>query len=277
MSQQTAIHLGLIGQGISRSLAPRLHRLSGKHLGLVVDHGLFDLVAPGEFAPCLQRCQQAGLTGVNITRPFKTLAFQQATWLAEDVAAIDAINTILFTDEGVLSGHNTDWSSFKVAYRVRFGDAAAGRVAILGAGGVGRPIAAALQQLGATELHILDRDRQTAERLAADLRSPNCLITVCADAASASAAVDGLINVSPIGMHSHPGCPLPADCFGRPAWAFDAIYTPIDTPFLRYAKAAGAEILSGYELFLHQGIDAFRLFTGRQIGILDLRELLSSL
>jgi shikimate dehydrogenase len=45
---------------------------------------------------------------------------------------------------------------------------------------------------------------------------------------------------------------------------------------LRHAKAAGAEILSGYELFLHQGIDAFRLFTGRQIGIMDLRELLSS-
>lgn len=276
MSQQTAIHLGLIGQGISRSSAPRLHRLSGKHLGLAVDYGLFDLAAPGDFASCLQRCQQAGLTGVNITHPFKTLAFQQATWLAEDVAAIGAINTILFTDEGVLSGHNTDWSGFKAAYRARFGDAAAGRVAILGAGGVGRPIAAALQQLGATELHIFDRDRQAAERLAADLRSPNCPITVCADAASASAAVDGLINATPIGMHNHPGCPLPVDCFGRPAWAFDAIYTPIDTPFLRHAKAAGAEILSGYELFLHQGIDAFRLFTGRQIGIMELRELLSS-
>jgi shikimate dehydrogenase len=59
-------------------------------------------------------------------------------------------------------------------------------------------------------------------------------------------------------------------------WAFDAVYTPRDTRFLRDAAAEGLEVLSGYELFFHQGIHAFGIFTGRRPDPKALREALAA-
>ncbi len=58
-------------------------------------------------------------------------------------------------------------------------------------------------------------------------------------------------------------------------WAFDAVYTPVDTEFLCDARAGGLETLSGYELFFHQGVDAFKLFTGCSVDMDALRAELS--
>ncbi|MCB2137302.1 MAG: shikimate dehydrogenase, partial [Rhodobacteraceae bacterium] len=63
-----------------------------------------------------------------------------------------------------------------------------------------------------------------------------------------------------------PGSPLAKDePFPAKEWAFDAVYTPSETPFRDRALRAGAAFLSGYDLFFHQGLDAFRLFTRREI------------
>ncbi|MEZ5904415.1 MAG: hypothetical protein R3C69_04650 [Geminicoccaceae bacterium] len=55
------------------------------------------------------------------------------------------------------------------------------------------------------------------------------------------------------------------------SWAFDAVYTPVDTPFLVAAGAAGLRVMSGWELFFQQGRDAFRIFTGREVDADRLR------
>jgi shikimate dehydrogenase len=61
---------------------------------------------------------------------------------------------------------------------------------------------------------------------------------------------------------------------GAQSWAFDAVYTPIETRFLLDARDAGLEIISGYELFFHQGVDAFEVFTGVRVDEARLREAL---
>jgi shikimate dehydrogenase len=64
---------------------------------------------------------------------------------------------------------------------------------------------------------------------------------------------------------------VPEGAFPRATWAFDAVYTPVDTPFRAQALAAGAAFLSGWELFFRQGIDAFALFTGSRPDTAALR------
>jgi shikimate dehydrogenase len=66
-------------------------------------------------------------------------------------------------------------------------------------------------------------------------------------------------------MHGYPGSPVPDGAFPAGAWAFDAVYTPMETPFRAQALSAGAAFLSGYELFFHQGIQAFEIFTGVRV------------
>jgi shikimate dehydrogenase len=75
-------------------------------------------------------------------------------------------------------------------------------------------------------------------------------------------------------MTGYPGSAVPDEAFPRAAWAFDAVYTPVDTAFRTQALAAGAAFLSGWELFFRQGIDAFALFTGHRPDASALRSAL---
>ena len=86
---------------------------------------------------------------------------------------------------------------------------------------------------------------------------------------------DGVVNCTPLGMSGRPGSAIPASLLGGQSWAFDAVYTPIETEFLRAARAAGLDTLSGYELFFQQGIKAFELFTGRVPPLDALRQRLA--
>ena len=84
----------------------------------------------------------------------------------------------------------------------------------------------------------------------------------------------GLINCTPVGMVGHEGTALPRRLMAGAAWAFDAVYTPVDTQFLQDAEAEGLTTLSGYELFFFQGVEAWTIFSGRQVDQSALRKAL---
>ena len=67
------------------------------------------------------------------------------------------------------------------------------------------------------------------------------------------------------------GTPLPAQAMGSATWAFDAVYTPVDTQFLQDAERAGLTVISGYELFFGQGVDAWCIFTDAEMDHAALR------
>jgi shikimate dehydrogenase len=75
-------------------------------------------------------------------------------------------------------------------------------------------------------------------------------------------------------MTGYPGTAVEGALMHGASWAFDSVYTPVDTLFLRDAAQAGLAIMSGYELFFHQGIDAFRHFTGIDVDADELRRAL---
>lgn len=60
------------------------------------------------------------------------------------------------------------------------------------------------------------------------------------------------------------GSPISREALGGQRWAFDAVYTPVETRFRADASEAGLDFMSGYELYFHQGIQAFRIFTGTE-------------
>ncbi len=73
-------------------------------------------------------------------------------------------------------------------------------------------------------------------------------------------------------MVGHDGTPLPRALLKGGAWVFDAVYTPVDTRFLQDAAAEGLQVISGYELFVGQGVDAWRIFTGLPLDEARLRQ-----
>lgn len=263
----TVLNLGLIGDGIAASRAPRLHDLAGRLLGLAIRYERFDLAAPGapDFETALFRAGAEGLAGVNVTHPYKARVLRRIARPDPDAARLGAVNTVLFRDGRANTGHNTDFSGFIAAWRHTFGDNPPGRVLLLGAGGVGRAIAAGLIRLGAREVRIVDLRPGAAALLCRALDDGSGILRALPGLADDPDGIDGLVNATPIGMHDRPGLPLPADSPIRPAWVFDAVYTPHDTGFLAWAADRGARCLSGQELFFYQGLHAVRHFTGRGI------------
>ncbi|MBO6719451.1 MAG: shikimate dehydrogenase [Rhizobiaceae bacterium] len=272
-----AIRLGLIGDNIARSRSPSLHKEAGRLCGLDIS---YDRLIPADlgldFDAAFDRCVNLGYRGINVTYPYKETVVPRLTVPDAQTARIGACNTVVF-DSVRPQGHNTDFTGFVEAFRSTFGAATGpGRVAMVGAGGVGRAIAFAIGRLGARELRIFDTDAKKAERLAAALSKVEISMDVTAapTIGAATDGVDGLVNCTPIGMVGYPGTPIAAEHMARARWAFDAVYTPVNTEFLGLARDAGCAVMSGYELFFHQGIGAFRHFTNYDVDAASLRRAL---
>jgi shikimate dehydrogenase len=258
------IRLGLIGDNIAKSQSPRLHRLAGRQNNAAVS---YDRLVPAEtgkdFDTLFAEVAQRGFRGVNITYPYKERAAGKVSIDDPLVRAIGAVNTVIF-DQGGPHGFNTDYSGFIAAYRQIRAQAAPGVALMIGAGGVGKAVAFGLVAMGVAEIRIAERDLPKAEALAKALRAakPGLQVITGSDAAALAKGADGLINCTPVGMVGLAGTPLPRAAMAGATWAFDAVYTPVETQFLQDAEAEGLQIISGYELFIGQGVDAWKLFTG---------------
>jgi shikimate dehydrogenase len=261
-----ALRLGLIGDNIAASRAPMLHRLAGELAGIAVT---YDRFVPREmnadFDAVLMRCRDMGLRGVNVTYPYKERVMAHVAVCDDLVRRIGSANTIVFSDDGI-QAYNTDHSGFVAAYRETFADMPPGIVAQIGAGGVGRAVAFGLAALGADEIRLVEKDPPRAHALKTVLSEafPKAPRVSVHDGVAACDGADAVVNCTPIGMVGIPGTPVPAARLAGIGWAFDAVYTPVETAFKADAEAAGARVLSGFELFFHQGVHAFERFSGRR-------------
>ena len=259
------VRLGLIGDNIARSQAPRLHELAGRLSGISVSYERLVPSDLGEdFEAVFEKARHAGFRGLNITYPYKERVVPLLRVPDPDVATLGAVNTVVFPPEGP-EGYNTDWSGFTAAYdRIR-GSAGPGAVCMIGAGGVGKAVAFGLVARGVRRLTLVERDPAKAETLARTLRraAPALDVRVTGDVAKGTAGATGLVNCTPVGMAGYDGTPVPRVLMRDAEWAFDAVYTPVDTQFLTDAAVEGLQVLSGWELYFYQGLHAYTIFHGR--------------
>ena len=142
----------------------------------------------------------------------------------------------------------------------------------MGAGGVGQAIGYAVARCQPEEIIVADNDRARAAALVHGLMASGVRARIAAgDVAAEARAADGLNNATPMGMSQYAGSAFPAAAIGGQRWAFDAVYTPIETVFTARARKAGMDVLSGFELFFCQGLDAFEKFTGIKVPEDDAR------
>lgn len=271
------IRLGLIGDNIAASQAPRLHRLAGAQNGQRV---VYDRLVPPalglSFDDLFTQVAAGGYRGVNVTYPYKEQAAGRVAIADPLVRAMGAVNTVVFGSDGP-QGFNTDHTGFIAAYRQARGAAEPGKVLLIGAGGVGKAVAFGLIALGVRELRIADHDLPKAQALAAALQAarPGLITRTGGAATDLAAGVAGVINCTPVGMVGYDGTPLPRTDLAAADWVFDAVYTPVQTRFLQDAVSAGLQVISGYELFIGQGVDAWRIFTGLPLDVTKLRRALA--
>jgi shikimate dehydrogenase len=279
-----AIRLGLIGDNIAVSKAPELHRAAARLCGVDLD---YQRLVPRDlgldFEAVVSQAMAQGYRGLNITHPYKERILELVTVERAVVKAIAACNTVLFGEP--TTGSNTDYTGFFAAFKSRFGDANPGVVGVAGSGGAGKAIAFALAKMGAKAVNLFDVDEQKSRALAHSLSEfqtktsefqSSTKVHVAPSLQNACEEATGLVNCTPLGMVGCGGNAFEDVKLNGVTWIFDAVYTPLETPFVKQGQAAGVEVLSGYELFLFQGIHAFQLFTGHQVDADALREALNA-
>lgn len=249
---------GLIGEHISRTRLPMALQIMCDINGLKLEFELIDtaLIDRFDFVKCVDRLCAMGWTGVTVTHPYKTdAAVYAGAGMRTDVVHLGASNTLVFGDP--LEGFNTDYSGFLAAF-----EPVTDRrpVFMAGAGGVARSLGAALVREGVSDLAIYDLDNARSADLAERIGPPARAIPLD-EFNDAVKAASGLVNATPLGMVEYPGSAFDPSLLGSQAWAFDAVYTPTDTEFLKACGAARMKTISGFELFKHMAIRSFVAYT----------------
>ena len=265
--------LGIIGYPIGHSISPIFQQAGLDHLGIDATYEKWE-VTPEGVGDFVNGLRAPGTLGINITVPHKQAVIPFLDEVDEWATAAGAVNTIV-NHEGRLSGHNTDGPGFLQALLVETGYSPKGtRALILGAGGAARGILLALVRGGVDSLVIANRTLERAETLA-ELSLENGVrsdaIPLGGDALTEAAASANLIvNCTTMGMTRGPdehGSPLSAAQIPASAIVNDVVYTPLLTPILREAAAAGATALGGLHMLVYQGVLSFKMWTGQDAPV----------
>lgn len=268
------LKLGLIGNAIAKSRAPSLHLFLGNLHGFKLTYDLFDPISNqnDRFIAQLKELQDQGYSGCNITYPFKQMAIESVQNCEASAQLVGATNTIKFSTE--THAINTDYSGFVRAITSKLDKYEIGSTLILGAGGVGRAVAFGLASFPAGVCRIFDPSADKALELVDALRKHgfDAEIVWPSELEKVSQTVEGILNCSTVGHYQSPGKPINPEYIGHQKWAFDAVYTPLDTEFLKTCRQANLRIVSGFELFFYQGLDSFEFWTEQKADEKDVRE-----
>jgi shikimate dehydrogenase len=242
----------LFGNPVGHSLSPLMHNATFKKMNIDAHYVPF----------CVENLEDAvrgirglNIRGVSITIPFK-IPYLDA--VDERSLKIGAVNTILNDNNGRLKGYNTDWVGFirdlEESLEVR------GKTfAILGAGGAARAAVFGLLEEGGTPI-IVNRTIEKGQAMAREFGCPFCPLSEIE-----RIEADCLINTTPVGMApDREKSPVGRESLVNFRWVMDIIYNPLKTRLLRDAKEAGCIVLNGVGMFVHQGAEQIRIWTGME-------------
>lgn len=266
--------LGLIGWPVEHSFSPRMHNAAAADLGLDFVYVALP-VHPELVTEAVRGLAALGFRGVNVTVPHKQAVIPLLDKVDTAVQAIGAVNTITIdrqeTGKTILTGYNTDWSGFLTdvqSHQVAIQDQ---DCLVLGAGGSARAIAYALAVSGG-RVHLFARHLEQAQQLVADLApyTPQGQLLAhhwsdLAEACRSSSAVSLIVNTTPLGMSPNvETTPWPENLpFPAAAFVYDLVYNPTETTLVQQAREAGCRATTGLGMLLHQGAQAFQLWTGQ--------------
>ena len=261
--------LGIIGYPIGHSISPIFQQAALDALGIDATYEKWE-VTPEGVGDFVNGLRAPDFWGINITLPHKQAVIPLLDEVDEWATAAGAVNTIVNHD-GRLTGHNTDGPGFLRALLVETGYNPKGtRALILGAGGSARGILLALVRGGVDSLVIANRTMERAEtlaKLAVENGVKSEAIPIAGNVLIKSAAsADLIVNCTSVGMSHGPdeqGTPLTAAQIPASAIVNDVVYTPLETPLLREAAAAGATALGGLHMLVYQGVLSFQMWTGQ--------------
>ena len=266
---------GVIGEPIEHTLSPIMHNAAFQTLGLDYVFLAFR-VKTADVEDAASGIRALNIRGLNVTMPHKTAIIKHLDRVDLSAQIVNSVNTIL-NKENLLFGFNTDGVGALKALKENGVELKGRKVLLLGAGGAARAIAYALAK-EADELAVLNRTVKQAQALA-KLLEKACNKKIASGSLSPSDIQsnlqdsDILINATAIGMKPKPDeSPVAPKLLRKNLAVMDIVYNPLETKMVKDAKAAGATVISGVEMLIHQGAASFEIWTGKSAPVEVMRQ-----
>lgn len=247
MTQNSRKRFGLLGRNISYSFSKGHFTTKfekEKYQGYTYEN--FDIQEINVFPEIIKNTEH--LKGLNVTIPYKEEVIPFLDKLSKKATKIGAVNTIKITKKGKLKGYNTDYFGFLKSLKPLL-QAHHKKALILGTGGASKGVAFALEELGIEYTFV---SRKASEN-AIDYSQIN---------AETFQEYQIIINSTPIGTSPNiEACPdIPYELFTEQHIAYDLIYNPAETQFLKNAKERGAQIKNGLDMLIFQAEKAWEIW-----------------
>lgn len=248
--------LVLLGHPVSHSLSPRMQNAALAAAGIDLRYDAID-VAPVELDESLRVLIALGAAG-NVTLPHKEAVFARCDAKTPVAERVGAVNTF-WTEQGRLTGDNTDVGGFDAAVRREFGASPANvRVAVLGAGGGAAGVLAAVERWPGASAVIASRSPDRAAALAGRF---DRIASMAPSNEIAVRGADLVVNATPVGLSGN-DVPVDPSILEPDAMVFDLAYRRGLTPWVIRSRARGLRAADGLSMLVEQGALAFTRWFG---------------
>lgn len=271
--------LCLLGSPVEHSISPAMQNTACRLTGQDLCYLAFD-VQPERLPAAVAGLRAIGFKGCNVTMPHKNAMAQLVDELSPAARLCGAVNTVV-NQNGCLVGHTTDGVGWVHSARAEGCDPTGKAIVQLGAGGAGTAILVQAALDGAKSIAVFNMRDAFWPRVEALVQRLNqetdCCVTLheLTDTDTLQKELQKaqiLLNTTPVGMKNHPGCLIPSADWLHPGLAVsDVIYEPRETELLRMARGAGLQAFNGLHMLLYQGAESFRLWTGCEMPVEQIR------
>jgi shikimate dehydrogenase len=243
----TKKRFGLVGKNINYSFSKK-YFTEKFSVSLFDDctYENFDIPSISEFSEIISK--NPDIKGLNVTIPYKETIIPYLHKLSKNAAQIGAVNVIKITKKEKLKGYNSDYYGFQKALKPLL-EIHHKKALILGTGGAAKAVAFALDKLGILSTFV----SREANENTIDYNRIN---------ATTFDNYQIIINCTPLGtspnLKEFP--PISYDYFTNKHIAFDLIYNPEETVFLKKAKKKGAIIKNGYDMLVFQAEKSWKIW-----------------
>ena len=271
----------LLGSPVAHSISPLMHNEAFQLLDLDYTYLCFE-VNEETLPAAVDGLKACGIRGFNLTMPNKNKIVELLDELSPAARLIGAVNTVV-NDDGHLTGYNTDGVGYMQAVKDAGYDITGKTITIMGAGGAATAICAQAALDGVEKIHIFaqetsrfwDRTQKLAENINSTLPCKAVLHENKDTAALAQAISESalLLNATSVGMAPNTEGTIIEDTslYHPDLIVSDVIYNPRETRFLKEAREAGCRTFNGMYMLLYQGAEAFRLWTGKEMPVKEIK------
>lgn len=265
------IKLGLLGKKLGHSLSPEIHRIILKELGLEGEYLLYE-VEPENLEDKISEFKQSGIKGLNVTIPYKVSVMKFLDEISPEAQRIGAVNTITFS-ENILRGYNTDYFGIKATFKRHNVELLNKSVVIIGTGGAAASVFQCTMDLGAGDIRLVSRNPHENRDI-----WPGRGGKVISYEELEKTSGDIIINCTPVGMFPNFNeSPVGKNIIEKFSTAFDLIYNPNETRFLKSAGELGLNCFGGLYMLSAQAVEAEKIWNEKEINDEIIEEIYLSL